>query len=159
MKYAEIKKHDVANGPGIRVSIFVSGCNHHCKGCFNEEAWDFNYGKTFTESTIDEVIEALKPNYINGLSLLGGEPFELVNQEGLLPLVKEVKEKFPNKTIWCYTGYDLQKDIIENMAAELYKLNDINRQKAFTAKWAIHFFAAALGTGAIVGMLLFISVM
>ena len=105
MKYAKIKKHDVANGPGIRVSIFVSGCNHHCKGCFNEEAWDFNYGNNFTEDTINEIIESLKPDYISGLSLLGGEPFEYVNQQGLLPLLKKVKEIYPNKTIWAYSGF------------------------------------------------------
>ena len=82
MKYATIKKYDVANGPGVRVSIFVSGCNHHCKGCFNEEAWDFNYGNPFTEETIDEVISAMAPDYIKGLSLLGGEPFEKENRGG-----------------------------------------------------------------------------
>ena len=106
MKYAKIKKHDVANGPGVRVSIFVSGCHHHCKGCFNEEAWDFNYGKVFTDKTIDEIIEALKPEYITGLSLLGGEPFELVNQQGLLPLLKKVREVYKDtKTIWSYSGF------------------------------------------------------
>lgn len=105
MKYAKIKKHDVANGPGIRVSIFVSGCNHHCRGCFNEEAWDFNYGNNFTEDTINEIIESLKPDYISGLSLLGGEPFEYINQQGLLPLLKKVKEVYPNKTIWAYSGF------------------------------------------------------
>ena len=82
MKYATIKKYDVANGPGVRVSIFVSGCNHHCKGCFNEEAWDFNYGTEFTDDTISIIIDAMKPDYISGLSILGGEPFEHVNQVG-----------------------------------------------------------------------------
>jgi len=105
MKYATIKKHDIANGPGVRVSLFVSGCNHHCKGCFNKEAWDFNYGEYFTEDTIKEIIEALKPDYISGLSLLGGEPFEYVNQQGLLPLLKKIKEIYPNKTIWAYSGF------------------------------------------------------
>lgn len=105
MKYATIKKHDIANGPGVRVSIFVSGCNHHCKGCFNEEAWDFNYGSDFTDETIDEVIDALKPEHIIGLSVLGGEPFEFVNQQGLLPLLKKVKSLYPNKTIWAYSGF------------------------------------------------------
>ncbi len=116
MNYADIKKVDVANGDGVRVSVFVSGCHHHCKGCFNECAWDFSYGKKFDEEAEKEVINFLDHDYIKGLSLLGGEPLEPANQEGLLPLVKEAKEKFPNKTIWCYTGYDLQKDIIENMA-------------------------------------------
>jgi len=109
MKYATIKKHDIANGPGVRVSLFVSGCNHHCKGCFNEEAWDFNYGKCFNEETINEIIDALNKNYINGLSLLGGEPFELVNQQGLLPLLKKVKELYPDKTIWAYSGFTYEE--------------------------------------------------
>lgn len=109
MKYATIKKHDIANGPGVRVSIFVSGCNHHCKGCFNEEAWDFNYGKCFKDETIDEIIEALKPDYISGLSLLGGEPFVHINQQGLLPLIKKVKEVYPNKTIWAYSGFTYEE--------------------------------------------------
>ena len=109
MKYATIKKHDIANGPGVRVSIFVSGCNHHCKGCFNEEAWDFNYGKCFKDETIDKIIEALKPDYISGLSLLGGEPFELINQQGLLPLLKKVKKVYPNKTVWAYSGFTYEE--------------------------------------------------
>lgn len=116
MKYATIKKHDVANGPGVRVSVFVSGCNHHCKGCFNEEAWDFNYGNNFTQKEEEEVIKALEPDYIRGLSLLGGEPLELVNQNGLLPLVKKVKEKYPNKSIWCYTGYLFDEQVVGQMA-------------------------------------------
>ena len=115
MRYATIKKHDIANGPGVRVSLFVSGCNHHCKGCFNEEAWDFNYGSTFTQETIDEILEALAPNHIRGLTLLGGEPLEFVNQKGLLPLIEQVKERYPQKTIWCYTGYDYEKDVICDM--------------------------------------------
>ena len=112
MKYATIKKYDVANGPGVRVSIFVSGCNHHCKGCFNEEAWDFNYGNPFTEETIDEVISAMAPDYIKGLSLLGGEPFEHVNQIGLLDLVRKVKRIYPEKDIWAYSGCLFDRDIV-----------------------------------------------
>lgn len=115
MKYAAIKKCDVANGPGVRVSVFVSGCNHHCKGCFNEKAWDFNYGEDFTDEIIDKVLNDMNKDYISGLSLLGGEPFEIENQKGLVKLVKRVKEKFPNKTIWCYTGFDYEKDIMNNM--------------------------------------------
>ena len=115
MKYAKIKKCDVANGPGVRVSLFVSGCNHHCKNCFNREAWDFNYGKEFTEKEIDQVLHYLDHDYISGLSLLGGEPLEKQNQEGLLPLVKKVKEKFPNKNIWCYTGFTFDNQIIGEM--------------------------------------------
>ena len=105
MHFASIKNFDVANGVGVRVSLFVSGCNHHCKGCFNEEAWDFNYGNEFSDNEINKIIEMLEPDYIKGLTLLGGEPMELVNQEGLLPLVKKVKEIYPNKTIWCYSGF------------------------------------------------------
>ena len=118
MNYADIKRIDVANGEGVRVSVFVSGCNHHCKGCFNECAWDFNYGKKFTESQEEEVLKDLDHDYISGLTLLGGEPLEPVNQEGLLPLVKKAKEKFPDKKIWCYTGFDFEKDVVEKMAKQ-----------------------------------------
>ena len=115
MKYAKIKKCDVANGPGVRVSLFVSGCNHHCKNCFNKEAWDFNYGNDFTSKEQDEILEDLKPEYITGLSLLGGEPFEKVNQEGLVPLVKKVKQAYPDKSIWCYTGFTFDEQILREM--------------------------------------------
>lgn len=115
MKYAKIKKCDVANGPGVRVSLFVSGCNHHCKNCFNREAWDFNYGQEFTENEQNEIIDDLKPEYITGLSLLGGEPFERTNQEGLVPLVKKVKQAYPDKKIWCYTGFTFDKQILGEM--------------------------------------------
>ena len=124
MNYADIKKIDVANGEGVRVSVFVSGCNHHCKGCFNQCAWDFNYGKKFTEKEEQQIIDYMNHNYISGLSLLGGEPLEPKNQEGLLPLVKKVKEKFPNKDIWCYTGFDFEKDVVEKMA----KNNETTRE-------------------------------
>ncbi len=105
MNYAEIKDCDIANGEGVRISLFVSGCNHHCKNCFNEIAWDFNYGKPFTEETQQKLLKMLSPEYIAGLSLLGGEPFEPQNQRGLLPFVERVKERFPQKNIWCYTGF------------------------------------------------------
>ena len=118
MNYADIKRVDVANGEGVRVSVFVSGCNHHCKGCFNQCAWDFNYGNEFTEKEEEEVIDDLNHDYISGLTLLGGEPLEPVNQEGLLPLVKKVKEKFPDKKIWCYTGFDFEKDVVGKMVKE-----------------------------------------
>ena len=118
MNYADIKRVDVANGEGVRVSVFVSGCNHHCKGCFNECAWDFNYGNKFTDEQEEEVMKDLDHDYISGLTLLGGEPLEPVNQEGLLPLVKKAKEKFPNKRIWCYTGFDFEKDVVGKMAKE-----------------------------------------
>lgn len=115
MNYATIKKHDIANGPGVRVSLFVSGCSHHCPGCFNPETWDFNYGQAFDSDVINEVLQAIEPSYIHGFSLLGGEPFEYKNQLGILPLLKEIKTKFPNKDIWCYTGYDFEKDILGKM--------------------------------------------
>ena len=115
MNYADIKQYDVANGPGVRISVFVSGCNHHCKDCLNEVAWDFNYGTPFTEETIETVIEYMKPSYIAGLTLLGGEPMEPANQKGLLPLVRRVKEVYPEKTIWCFTGFLFDRDIVETM--------------------------------------------
>ena len=124
MNYADIKKIDVANGEGVRVSVFVSGCNHHCKGCFNQCAWDFNYGKKFTEKEEQQIIDYMNHDYISGLSLLGGEPLEPKNQEGLLPLVKKVKEKFPNKNIWCYTGFDFEKDVVGKMV----KNNETTRE-------------------------------
>lgn len=112
MKYATIKEIDVANGPGIRVSLFVSGCTHHCKGCFNPETWNFNYGDDFTPVVEDRILEAMKPAYIKGFSLLGGEPFEPQNQEALLPFLRRVKAAYPDKTIWCYSGYDFEKDML-----------------------------------------------
>ena len=118
MNYADIKRIDVANGEGVRVSVFVSGCNHHCKGCFNECAWDFNYGNKFTEEQEKEVLNDLDHEYISGLTLLGGEPLEPANQEGLLPLVKKAKERFPDKKIWCYTGFDFEKDVVGKMAKQ-----------------------------------------
>lgn len=124
MNYADIKKIDVANDEGVRVSVFVSGCNHHCKGCFNQCAWDFNYGKEFSEKEEQQIIEYMNHDYISGLSLLGGEPLEPKNQEGLLPLVKKVKEKFPDKNIWCYTGFDFEKDVVGKMA----KNNETTRE-------------------------------
>ncbi|MCD8028114.1 MAG: anaerobic ribonucleoside-triphosphate reductase activating protein [Erysipelotrichaceae bacterium] len=105
MNYATIKKVDIANGPGVRVSLFVSGCHFHCKECFNAVAWDFHYGELFTNDTINEIVEALSPDHIQGLTLLGGEPLEKTNQEGILPLLQTMKEKLPNKDIWAFTGY------------------------------------------------------
>lgn len=131
MNYGEIKKCDIANGEGVRVSLFVSGCTHHCKGCFNAETWSFSYGKPFTEETEHLLINLLSKSYINGLTLLGGEPFEPENQRALLPFLKKVKESLPQKNIWCYTGYTLEKDLFENSRArcectdEMLKLIDI----------------------------------
>ena len=112
MNYATIKPFDVANGPGVRVSLFVSGCTHKCKGCFNAEAWDFSYGEEFTDESLNKIIEALKPNHISGFSLLGGEPFEPQNQAVLCDVLSKIKEKYPEKTIWCYTGYTYEKDLL-----------------------------------------------
>ena len=118
MNYCELKLNDVANGPGVRVSLFVSGCTHHCKGCFNEESWDFAAGEEFTVETIDTIIESLKPDYVQGLTLLGGEPFERINQQGLLPLLRRFKKEFPGKDVWCFTGYLFDKDILGRMCKE-----------------------------------------
>lgn len=109
MNYAEIKNCDIANGPGVRISLFVSGCTHHCKGCFNEVAWDFDYGQPFTQQTIDHILELMKPSYIKGLTLLGGEPFEPQNQLGLVELLRQVKRAYPGKSIWAFSGYLYEK--------------------------------------------------
>ena len=112
MNYADIKKVDVANGPGVRVSLFVSGCTHHCEGCFNPETWDFSFGTPFGEAEVGTILELLGHEYITGLSLLGGEPFEPENQEAVLALVRRVREEYPEKDIWCYSGY-----LFEELAA------------------------------------------
>ena len=111
MNYATIKKFDIANGVGVRVSLFVSGCRHHCKGCFNPETWNFSYGKPFTDATIEEILNALKPEHISGLSLLGGEPFEPENQAALVRLTSAVREQYPHKTIWCYSGFRFEDQL------------------------------------------------
>ena len=118
MNYADIKTVDIQDGTGIRVSIYVSGCHFHCKGCHNKEAWDFNYGKKFDETTINYIINAMDHEYISGLSILGGEPMELANQQALVGLVKKIKEIYPQKTIWCYTGYKFKEDLLEKMYKE-----------------------------------------
>ncbi len=112
MNYAAIKNCDIANGPGVRVSLFVSGCTHHCKGCFNEVAWDFDYGEPFTQQTVDMILEMLKPGYIRGITLLGGEPFEPENQPPLVDLLGQIKEVYPEKSIWAFSGYLFDKDIL-----------------------------------------------
>lgn len=117
MNYANIKYNDIANGEGVRTSLFVSGCTHHCPHCFNPETWDFNYGNELTEEVENKILESLKPNHINGLTLLGGEPMEPANQKGLLSLVKKVKELLPNKTIWCYTGYLFDEELLKTSRA------------------------------------------
>ena len=105
MNYATIKWTDIANGEGVRISLFVSGCTHHCKNCFNQVAWDFNCGQPFDEDIQNKILQELSSSYIAGLSLLGGEPLEPQNQEALYPFVKKVRELYPQKTIWCYTGF------------------------------------------------------
>ena len=112
MNYANIKDFDIANGPGIRISLFVSGCTHHCKGCFNKEAWDFSYGQPFTQETIEQIIQMLKPAYVKGLTLLGGEPFEPQNQGAIVELLRRVKAEYPQKSIWAFSGYLFDKDIL-----------------------------------------------
>ena len=112
MNYANIKYYDIANGPGVRTSVFVSGCRHHCPGCFNAVAWDFDYGQPFDKTVRNEVFASCQPDYIAGLSLLGGEPFEPENQRALLPFLKKVRERFPKKNIWCYTGYLFDKELL-----------------------------------------------
>ena len=109
MYYGDIKNCDIANGVGVRVTLFVSGCRNRCEGCFQPQTWDFCYGKPFTRETEDKILEMMKPSYIKGLTLLGGEPFEPENQKDLLPFVKRVKEVYPDKNIWGFTGYTLEK--------------------------------------------------
>lgn len=117
MNYGEIKWYDIANGEGVRVSLFVSGCTHRCRGCFNPETWDFRYGAPFTGEVQEEILKALGPSYMAGLSLLGGEPFEAENQRALLPFIREVKKRYQDKNIWCYTGYILERDLLSGGSA------------------------------------------
>lgn len=112
MNYATIKNCDIANGPGVRVSLFVSGCTHRCPGCFNEVAWDFAYGEPFTEQTIESIMNMMASDYIKGLTLLGGEPFEPQNQSAIVELLRRIKAKYPDKSIWAYSGYLFDKDIL-----------------------------------------------
>ena len=118
MNYATIKPVDIANGEGVRVSLFVSGCRHGCKNCFNPEAWSFEYGQPFNQQIIDNLLASLKPDFISGLTLLGGEPFEPENQQALLELVKQVKRAYPNKNIWCFTGFLLDHELLGNSRAK-----------------------------------------
>ena len=121
MNYGAIKTVDIADGPGVRVSLFVSGCRNHCHGCFQPETWDFDYGEPFTKETEDKIIKALRPSWIQGLSILGGEPMEPENQEVLEPFLKRVREELPEKDIWLYTGY-----VFESVSTSpLLKLVDV----------------------------------
>lgn len=131
MNYATIKNCDIANGPGVRVSLFVSGCTHRCKGCFNEVAWDFDYGQPFTQDTVDEILKMLEPPHIAGITLLGGEPFEPQNQPALLDLLRQIKTKLPEKSVWAFSGYLFEKDILagrlgpEEITRELVSYLDV----------------------------------
>lgn len=118
MNYSEIKNCDIANGPGVRVTLFVSGCTHHCEGCFNEETWDFGYGNPFDENVEKKLLDCLEPEYISGLTLLGGEPLEYANWQALLPFVRKVKERYPKKNIWCYSGYLFDEDIVDKFCVQ-----------------------------------------
>jgi len=130
MNYGNIKFYDIADGPGVRTSLFVSGCSHHCPGCFQPETWDFGFGQEFTGETERQILDSLAPDYVNGLTLLGGEPMEKANQRALLPFVKKVRETYPDKDIWCYTGYTLESDLLSGRARcevtdELLSLIDV----------------------------------
>ena len=113
MYYGEIKKNDIANGEGIRITLFVSGCTNHCPDCFQPQTWDFCYGKPFTKETEDLLLSYLRPHYVRGLTLLGGEPFEPENQRALLPFLQRLREIFPKKDIWCFTGFLLDKELLQ----------------------------------------------
>lgn len=110
MNYATIKWYDIANGEGVRISLFVSGCTHRCKNCFNQVAWSFDYGEKFDETVAEKILQEIGSSYISGLSLLGGEPLEPQNQTALLPFVREMKKRYPEKTVWCYTGFLLDEE-------------------------------------------------
>ncbi len=125
VNYANIKYCDIANGEGVRTSLFVSGCRRHCKNCFNAIAWDFNYGQPFDKQTRNAILASLEPEYINGLSLLGGEPFEPENQRALLPFVRNVKVLYPNKTIWCYTGNVYETELLQPSPARCEVTDDL----------------------------------
>ena len=117
MNYGTIKNCDIANGEGVRVSLFVSGCTHHCHNCFNPETWSFSYGSPFDEQAQSKLLTLLSPDYIDGLALLCGEPFESDNQRALVPFLKKVRAQYPGKTIWCYTGYTLESDLLSESPA------------------------------------------
>lgn len=112
MNYATIKYYDIANGPGVRVSLYVSGCRNHCKNCFNPETWDFKYGEPFTEEVQNKILKGLEPDYIKGFSLLGGDPFEPENQLALVDFMERLRKTYPDKSVWCYTGYDFEADLL-----------------------------------------------
>lgn len=133
MNYALIRENDIANGPGIRTTLFVSGCRHHCKGCFNPEAWNFSYGEPFGEAEIKRIISATSPEHISGLTLLGGEPFEPENRPALIALLRSFHKALPSKSVWCYSGFTfddlmsrafLREDDIKDLLREIDVLVD-----------------------------------
>ena len=119
MNYAKIKYCDVSNGPGVRTSLYVSGCRNHCKNCFNPETWDFDFGELFTKEVEDKIIESLKPAYIKGFTLLGGDPFEPENAERLAPFMERLRKAYPEKSVWCFTGYDLESDLLTGKLGDM----------------------------------------
>ena len=119
MNYATIKWYDVSNGPGVRVSLYVSGCRKHCKNCFNPETWDFCYGEPFTREVEDKILNALAPEYIKGFTLLGGDPFEPENAEALVPFMERLRKKYPEKSVWCFTGYDYEADLLTGKKGDI----------------------------------------
>lgn len=125
MNYAAIKWYDISNGPGVRVSLYVSGCRNHCKGCFNRETWDFDYGEKFTEEVEKKIINGLKPDYISGFTLLGGDPFEPENARELAPFMKRLRAAYPDKSFWCFTGYDLDAELLSGKQADLSDIMDM----------------------------------
>lgn len=132
MNVAEIKTNDIANGEGVRTSLFVSGCRHHCPDCFNEIAWDFAYGRPYTKEIEEEIFASVEPDWIAGISLLGGEPFEPENQPTLLGLLQNFKARYPNKTVWCYSGFTIEEILGEkpsrahtDISAKMLELIDV----------------------------------
>ena len=125
MNYAKIKWTDISNGPGVRVSLYVSGCRNHCKGCFNPETWDFSYGEPFTREVEDAIIEGMKPDYIKGSTLVGGDPFEPENQKALAPFLKRLRAAYPDKSFWCFTGYDFEKDLLTGKLGDIQLVTDM----------------------------------
>ena len=117
MYYGNIKKRDIADGLGVRVTLFVSGCTHHCEGCFQPETWDFHYGKPYTKDVEEQLLQLLRPDYVDGLTLLGGEPMEVQNQRELVGLLRRVRAELPGKSVWCYTGYTLERDLLAESRA------------------------------------------
>ena len=119
MNYAKIKWYDVSNGPGVRVSLYVSGCRNHCKNCFNPETWDFKYGEPFTREVQNSIIKGMEPSYIKGFTLLGGDPFEPENAKVLAPFMEKLRAKYPEKSLWCFTGYDYEADLLTGKQGDL----------------------------------------